>query len=306
MRTASLIVVSLLAAVVGACDSVSPTAPAGATLIISANPNRIASSGTSRITVIARKADGTPVNRGTLVFLTTNLGQLISSAPTDDVGVVETNLVGNNAVGVATVQASVSGLVEASVDVQIGILGASITLQSTPSQIPQTGGTLGLIALVRDDLGGPLEGATVNFSTAVGVLDSGGRVVETDATGTAIDRLTAGPGELEVAPGEDFEVTVETAGPDGGIVADTTRISILRPPRAIFDVTVDNLRVVFEDQSERNPTSWEWDFGDGNSSLSRNPVHDYGAAGVYVVTLVVRNSIGQDELSRSIQVGVSP
>ena len=117
--------------------------------------NRIASAGTSQITVIARKADGTPVSRGTLIFLTTNLGQLISSAPTDEVGVIEANLFGDNTVGVATIRASVSGTVEASVDVQIGILGASITLQSTPSQMPQTGGTVELVALVRDDLGGP-------------------------------------------------------------------------------------------------------------------------------------------------------
>lgn len=37
---------------------------------------------------------------------------------------------------------------------------------------------------------------------------------------------------------------------------------------------------------------WTWDFGDGNTSTSRNPVHDYAATGNYTVTLIVKKNSG--------------
>lgn len=44
--------------------------------------------------------------------------------------------------------------------------------------------------------------------------------------------------------------------------------------------------------STRPLVSWEWDFGDGNSSNLQNPVHQYGATGVYTVRLIVTNNLG--------------
>ncbi|MEA1052545.1 PKD domain-containing protein, partial [Lamprobacter modestohalophilus] len=38
--------------------------------------------------------------------------------------------------------------------------------------------------------------------------------------------------------------------------------------------------------------TWEWDFGDGNSSSERNPTHVYTTPGLYNVTLTVTNSDG--------------
>ncbi len=43
----------------------------------------------------------------------------------------------------------------------------------------------------------------------------------------------------------------------------------------------------FYDVSSGNPTSWYWDFGDGNGSTVQNPVHTYAQMGQYVVTLVI-------------------
>jgi len=36
-----------------------------------------------------------------------------------------------------------------------------------------------------------------------------------------------------------------------------------------------------------NITSWQWNFGDGNSSAATNPIHTYNAAGEYDVELIV-------------------
>jgi DNA-binding beta-propeller fold protein YncE len=49
------------------------------------------------------------------------------------------------------------------------------------------------------------------------------------------------------------------------------------------------LAVSFTDASENSPTSWAWDFGDGETSAERNPIHSYQAAGHHTVTLRASN-----------------
>jgi YVTN family beta-propeller protein len=44
------------------------------------------------------------------------------------------------------------------------------------------------------------------------------------------------------------------------------------------------------DNSTGSPASWTWDFGDGNTSTERNPVHIYNKTGKYTVSLSVNNS----------------
>lgn len=39
---------------------------------------------------------------------------------------------------------------------------------------------------------------------------------------------------------------------------------------------------------------WDWDFGDGNSSTSQNPSHDYGTVGLKTVSLTASNGIDTD------------
>ncbi|PWT99543.1 MAG: hypothetical protein C5B52_10480 [Bacteroidetes bacterium] len=39
-------------------------------------------------------------------------------------------------------------------------------------------------------------------------------------------------------------------------------------------------------------SSWSWDFGDGNTSTSQNPLHNYAATGTYNVTLTIVTSTG--------------
>lgn len=56
-----------------------------------------------------------------------------------------------------------------------------------------------------------------------------------------------------------------------------------------------NTNIQFTDKTERNPTSWTWDFGDGsNVSNLQNPVHTFSEASTYIVTLIARNSYGSD------------
>ncbi|MCB2222523.1 MAG: PKD domain-containing protein [Bacteroidetes bacterium] len=52
----------------------------------------------------------------------------------------------------------------------------------------------------------------------------------------------------------------------------------------------------FIDMSERNPTSWEWNFGDGWLSTLQNNVHTFETSGYYTITLVAGNAYGTDTL----------
>jgi len=48
----------------------------------------------------------------------------------------------------------------------------------------------------------------------------------------------------------------------------------------------------FIDQSVGNPEHWLWDFGDGNTSDDKNPVHQYSEPGVYNICVTISNSSG--------------
>ena len=61
--------------------------------------------------------------------------------------------------------------------------------------------------------------------------------------------------------------------------------------------------VDFFDISTGNPTSWTWDFGDGNSSSLQNPSHTYAANGNYTVTLSTSSALCSDSTSQTVIIG---
>lgn len=60
--------------------------------------------------------------------------------------------------------------------------------------------------------------------------------------------------------------------------------------------------VLFTDTSTGNPTSWLWDFGDGETSTSQDPTHAYMTERAYTVTLSVSNASGSNAVSQSVNV----
>jgi PKD repeat protein len=66
------------------------------------------------------------------------------------------------------------------------------------------------------------------------------------------------------------------------------------------------LRVNFTDLSKNNATSWNWTFGDGGISETRNPVHIYTSAGNYTVSLTVSNDAGDDTDTKTDYIIVYP
>ncbi len=92
---------------------------------------------------------------------------------------------------------------------------------------------------------------------------------------------------------------------------DTTTASALVNPKPTASFTATNVcfeqATDFTDASTGSPTSWNWDFGDGNSSTLQNPSHIYAAAGTYSVKLIVQSGIGcQDSSQQTINVRPKP
>ena len=55
---------------------------------------------------------------------------------------------------------------------------------------------------------------------------------------------------------------------------------------------MDRRLVAFQDETAGRVTSWRWEFGDGGTSTEQHPLHQYGRAGRYVVTLYVEGPDG--------------
>ena len=88
--------------------------------------------------------------------------------------------------------------------------------------------------------------------------------------------------------------TLKATSVDNGGTSTSDEISIevieaSNPPVSDFTASPVSgsapLNVNFFDQSENSPTSWSWDFGDGNSSTDQNPIHTYDNTGTYAVSL---------------------
>lgn len=75
------------------------------------------------------------------------------------------------------------------------------------------------------------------------------------------------------------------------------KMIVLPFPQANIGVTIeDNCNGLFQfnDQTLNTPTSWLWDFGDGNTSDEPDPLYQYDENGVYDISLVACNDLGCD------------
>ncbi|WP_306127580.1 SBBP repeat-containing protein [Methanospirillum purgamenti] len=129
--------------------------------------------------------------------------------------------------------------------------------------------------------------------------------------GTAITRscLYGGPDTISViyhlqgVPAGIYNVTV--TNPDGKLGKMENALTIEdKPPKPLdskFIASVASgkvpLEVTFYDQSDGNPTSWLWEFGDGMISNEKNPTHTYVNTGYYTVNLTVSDGTTSRKLS---------
>lgn len=140
----------------------------------------------------------------------------------------------------------------------------------------------GTLILVSED-GDTMAGETVNltFTGAVNpwVLNTQGEKV-----------ITLSPVRYDNYAMADFDLVIEIAPPPGFRVTANFTASPL--------TEMAPLSVSFTDRSSGNPTSWEWDFGDGETSDERHPIHLYVTPGIYTVSLTASNEYGSDTKTR--------
>jgi Zn-dependent metalloprotease len=70
--------------------------------------------------------------------------------------------------------------------------------------------------------------------------------------------------------------------------------TIAPSPTALFSTSINSYSVSFTDLSQ-DAVSWDWNFGDGNTSIQQNPNHTYATAGIYYVSLTCTNSCGTNQ-----------
>lgn len=92
--------------------------------------------------------------------------------------------------------------------------------------------------------------------------------------------------------------------PTFGQVEDYSLTLSNNPDQVNADLSVDSNisctgTINFTDQSSNSPTSWMWNFGDGNTSTLQNPVHTYSAPGTYTVSLQVSKGGVSDQAIRT-------
>lgn len=84
-------------------------------------------------------------------------------------------------------------------------------------------------------------------------------------------------------------------------------ITITSIPVAAFSFMGETSGTVdFTDNSTNSPTSWAWDFGDGNTSSMQNPQHTYSTFGTYNVCLTATNSAGSNTVCQDVVATVAP
>ena len=79
----------------------------------------------------------------------------------------------------------------------------------------------------------------------------------------------------------------------------TTSITVYPKITSAFTYSIGGCsnNVQFTDASTVTPTSWLWNYGDGNSGMTQNPLYFYSATGIYTVSLIATNSFGCKDTS---------
>lgn len=154
----------------------------------------------------------------------------------------------------------------------------------------------------------PFSGTINDF-----VLSNGSTVAE-DASGNSTTFVIQAPASLAnptpivilvtpyptIEPSPEIVYVTEPAG-DGGTptytatVAADTPTPLIPVSDGIFSTSNNGpapLTVSFTDSSTNNPTSWYWNFGDGDTSTQQNPTYTYNNPGIYHVTLTASNENG--------------
>jgi PKD repeat protein len=99
-----------------------------------------------------------------------------------------------------------------------------------------------------------------------------------------------------------YTVTLNVTDDDGATDINTTTATIAdtEPTADFFGIPASGLKPLTVNFTDNSTTydgiaTWEWDFGDGNTSSDQNPTHVYANEGLYNVTLTVYEADGDGD-----------
>lgn len=148
------------------------------------------------------------------------------------------------------------------------------------------------------------KSTAVNLADSVRFCEGNNATLDAVISGTYLWSDNSTGQTLVVTASGSYSVTVT----DGHncVSKDTTVVTKVLNPVASFNIASNNYASVFVNNTSQNGTSYVWDFGDGNTSNSENPVaHPYAyttANKDYTIKLVVTNECGSDSVSKKITV----
>jgi len=274
------------------CDKVPLTAPTESTIQLFATGSSVPLTGGVDLIATVTEAPGTPVQNGTVVTFTTTLGRIEPPEARTTNGRVTVRLLADGRSGTATVTALSGGATAGELEIPVGAAAAdNLALRAEPSFVGASGGSVQLVATVRDEAGNGVAGAPVTFSATAGRLSSGSAT--TNANGDAtVSLATDRPSEVTArSGGQEATITITRQDAPTVTVAVAPASPIVDRP-AVFTITVT--------PAEDSPPiqSVSIDFGDGDEvqlgASSTTASHVYGETDDFTVTVVVRDVAGQE------------
>jgi len=116
---------------------------------------------------------------------------------------------------------------------------------------------------------------------------------------------TTGPGPIDVYAQSVSNpiLSVEVLSSGGWAEVDAP-ITVRGPVTAAFgqQATGNVYEYQFFESVQGQPQQWEWDFGDGTTSTTSQPIHLYAAPGTYSVRLAAWNDCGADTATQSLAI----
>ena len=210
------------------------------TVVIDANPTIIPTSGVSRINMLGRNSDNSPVGAGQRIRLTADLGTLvrdggrvgdpvINEVLTDANGEASASFIAGDRAGTGEVSAILGTSEESTVSITIRSALASLDLDANPQTIQRldAGETIELQVVVNDAQGSPIPSVLIRFDT-LGSLSN--NPVPTNSQGIAESTLTVRAIDVQAVP-MNGTFTIRATGTSEGVeLEDTEVITVLGSP----------------------------------------------------------------------------
>jgi PKD repeat protein len=169
------------------------------------------------------------------------------------------------------------------------LYGADLTLSYDPTHITVTHVGLGTLA------GGWSLASNLTIPGVVKIAMAGATPINTNGELIVLSVDAIG------TPGSETALSLTTGALNEGAIPSTLNAGMVRiaiPAVADFSATPlagpAPLLVNFSNFSSGDWTTSTWDFGDGNTSVSPNPSHQYSSAGSFTISLTVSGQGGSD------------